>query len=104
MFSKKTLIKRVRSRELIEHPRKLKLSAVYNYKEHFLCYGLETDGTCSEDETRYGFTLVPVGGWLPYDEKVIPDYILSFTETEMIFEAPSDDEYFLYQSSYFDGI
>ncbi len=33
MFSKKTLIGRVRSRELIEHPRKLKLPAVFNFTE-----------------------------------------------------------------------
>lgn len=76
----------------------------YCVYEHFLCYGLGTDGTCSEDEERYGFTLIPIGGWLPYDKKVIPDYILSFTETKMIFEEPSDNKYFLYQSSNFDGI
>ena len=34
MFYRKTLIERVRSRELIEYPRKLKLPAVFNFEEH----------------------------------------------------------------------
>ncbi len=73
----------------------------YEVHEEYLGYNLHNDGTCEEDNTRYGITLIPVDGWYPSDTKVIPMYILSFTEEKMIFDVPTDDEYFLYFNSHY---
>ena len=67
-------------------------------------YNLHIDGTCEEDETKYGIMLMPIEGWLPYNKKNIPLYIMSVTEGKLIFEVPENDEYFLYFSSNYDGI
>lgn len=76
----------------------------YRVHQDYICYNLKSNGTCEEDLNKYGIILRPLDGWLPYDIKNIPDYILSFSENELIFSKPLDDNYFLYYSSHFDGI
>ena len=76
----------------------------YRVHQNYICYDLKSDGTCKEDNTKYGITLMPLNGWLPYDKKNVPDYILSFFEDRMEFSKPEDDKYFLYYSSHYDGI
>ena len=57
----------------------------YRVHEDYICYDLRQDGTCKEDQTKYGITLMPLNGWLSYNVKHIPMYILSFSEDKMIF-------------------